>query len=99
MAIVWFVNEGDIQVALPIARKPLEWCIKKIDLRPENWRPDLKRDNLTVVTRPRTRKYQSFGYVIVEIDQDDFATGDVSKEWKQGFHLLGNDAILSEENS
>src|ERR1051325_4382479 len=99
MAIVWFVQDVDIQVAFPIARKPLEWCIKKIGLRPENWRPDLKRDNLTVLASSRTRKYQSLGYVVVEIDQEDFPAGDVSKGWKHGFHLLGSEAILTEENS
>jgi hypothetical protein len=35
--------------------------------------------------------YQAFGYVIVEIDQDDLATSRLSKEWQQGFHLLDSE--------
>jgi len=48
MATVWFLKEGDVQLAFPIARKPLEWCVKNIGLRPDNWRADLARKNLTI---------------------------------------------------
>jgi hypothetical protein len=37
--------------------------------------------------------YQAFGYVIVEIDQDDLATSHLSKEWQQWFHLLDSEEI------
>ena len=95
MATIWFLKDGEAQLAFPIARKPLEWCVKNIGLRPDNWRADLARKNLTIAKNSTTGlgTYRAFGYVIVEIDNDDLATSLVSKEWKQGFHLLDSDEI------
>ena len=93
MAIVWFVKEGDVQVSFPIARKPLQWCIDNIGLRPDNWRSDLTSGNLTVSERDATANYQQFGYVVVEVDQEDLATSSMSNQWRQGFHLLDSNEI------
>ena len=43
MATIWFLKDGEAQLAFPIARKPLEWCVKNIGLRPDNWRLGRKR--------------------------------------------------------
>ena len=96
MATIWFLKDGEAQLAFPIARKPLEWCVKNIGLRPDNWRADLARKNLTIAKNSPTGlggTYRALGCVIVEIDKDDLATSLVSKEWKQGFHLLDSDEI------
>ena len=95
MATVWFLKEGDVQSAFPIARKPLDWCVKNIGLRPDNWRADLARKNLTIAKNSTTGfgTDQTFGYVVVEIDKDDLATSRMGGEWKTGFHLLDSDEI------
>jgi len=100
MATIWFLKEGEAQLAFPIARKPLEWCVNNIGLRPDNWRTDLATKNLTIAQNSRTgfgETYPVFGYIIVEIDKDDLATSRLSKEWKQGFHLLESDEIEAGE--
>jgi hypothetical protein len=48
MATIWFLKEGEAQLAFPIPRKPLEWCVNNIGLRPDNWRTDLATKNLTI---------------------------------------------------
>jgi hypothetical protein len=96
MATIWFLKEGKAQLAFPISRKPLEWCVKNIGLRPDNWRADLATKNLTIVKNSATEfggTCRTFGYVIVEIDKDDLGSSRVSEEWKQGFHLLDSDEI------
>lgn len=95
MAIIWFLKEGEVQGAFPIAEKSLDWCVKTIGLRPENWRADVATKKLTIAQQTRTHPgtQRPFGYVIVEIGEDDLAKNSVSKEWKQGFHLLDSDEI------
>jgi len=91
---------GRSSVSFSIARKPLEWCVNNIGLRPDNWRTDLATKNLTIAQNSRTgfgETYPVFGYIIVEIDKDDLATSRLSKEWKQGFHLLESDEIEARE--
>jgi len=41
-------KRGQAQSAFPISRKPLEWCVKNIGLRPDNWRAVLRRKNLAI---------------------------------------------------
>ena len=95
MVTSWFLKGGEVQLACRIARKPLEWCVKNIGLRPDNWRADLARKNLTIAKNSTTGfgTDRTFGYVVVEIDKDDLATSRMSEEWKTGFHLLDSDEI------
>lgn len=94
MATVWFVNGRESDEALPIARKPLAWCVENIGLRPDNWRADLIRENLTTVRNNTTvEQFQPFGYLMVQIDREDLTTSETNDEWNEGFHLLDNDEI------
>jgi len=54
MATIWFLKEGEAQLAFPIAQKPLDWCVKTIGLRPDNWRADLRSKNLTIAENSPT---------------------------------------------
>ncbi len=93
MATIWFLKEGEAQVGPPTAEKPLDWCVKHLGLRPDNWLTDLATKNLTVGEKSKAGlgPYRGFRFVIVEVDQDDLSASS-SKDWKTGFHLIDMDA-------
>jgi hypothetical protein len=94
MATIWFLKEGEIQSGPPIEEKSLDWCIKNLGLRSDNWLTDLPTKNLTVGEKSKTGlgPYRGFRFVLVEVDQDDLGTSSITEEWKTGFRLLNMDA-------
>jgi len=93
MATIWFLKEGETQVGAAAGEKPLDWCIKHLGLRQDNWIADLATIDLTIGKKSKAGlgPYRGFRFVIVEVDQDDLSASS-SKNWKTGFHLIDMDA-------
>jgi hypothetical protein len=83
MASIWFVKEGEPQSGDSIAQKPIDWCVKNLGLKPDNWIAGLEERNLTIGQKTATGAVADYRFVIVKIDDVAGAKG-----WKPGFYLL-----------
>jgi hypothetical protein len=94
MATIWFVKENEDENGLAMASKPLEWCVSKLGLRPDNWLTDLATKKLTIgeKTHPEPAGYRGFRSVLVQIADEDLSGAGA---WKTGFHLLDIDAAMA----
>src|ERR1044071_7975248 len=98
MATIWFVKEGEVQNGPAMATQPLDWCVSKLGLGPNNWVTDLVTKELRTgetVARdvPADR---GFGCVLVQVGNDDLKDAGRT-EWKTGFHLLDLDAMTTKK--
>ena len=96
MAAIWFVKESDVQKGSAVASQPLDWCVSKLDVRPDNWVTDLATKKLTIgknmdAELAPNRRCRS---VLLQIGDDDL-TGSGGKDWKRGFHLVDMDAMTA----
>jgi hypothetical protein len=91
MATIWFLKEGEIQTGPAEAEKPLDWCIKNLGLRQDNWWADLTTTSIVIGEKAKggLGPFRGFRYVLVEVNQDNIGKG---SDWPPGFYLLDTNA-------
>jgi hypothetical protein len=91
MATIWYLKEGVRQVGPSAAEKSLDWFVRNLDLRIDNWIAGLETKNLTVgdKSNPELAPYRGFRYAVIEVSDADLQN---RNDWKTGFYLLKKDA-------